>query len=511
MKTIKTKQSIQNIKTKNSNDNLKHFIKQQSIHNRQYSMKDDQDQQETNTASNATNQITTTAKATANEAGHRVRKYTEKKYQEQRIRKRTLNQKEQLMDLPEQANAPMPSQHPVPAMDNLTPKASYVSQAKSYVQSKIHTSKIKGTAEHIITAPFVQKTSQFVTTTSEIIRKTASGMNTLISLGTGLILVIVMTLFIGTFSVLAQDGGSNSLIQPLSDEVLAYEDTIRKYAEEHGIEDYVAILEAIMMQESKGLGNDPMQCSESGFNTKYPRVPNGITDPEYSIECGVKTFADCLSQTGITDKSDTEKLYLAIQGYNYGDGYITWALSNFGSYTKYNAQLFSDNMKTQLNTDVYGDPNYVDHVMQYVPVTFRGGTDPNFNNTEAWITKNPYAPTYYGQCTWFAWGRFYELYGFDPGFRGNGWDCVNELVAVHPDRFERSLSPKAGSVFSGIGVNHVGIVIAVDEDYVTIQEGNLDGKTNTFQDAKTDWHAVTYTLDQLRSYYKGVVFANPLR
>ena len=301
MKTIKTKQSIQNIKTKNSNDNLKHFIKQQSIHNRQYSMKDDQDQQETNTASNATNQITTTAKATANEAGHRVRKYTEKKYQEQRIRKRTLNQKEQLMDLPEQANAPMPSQHPVPAMDNLTPKASYVSQAKSYVQSKIHTSKIKGTAEHIITAPFVQKTSQFVTTTSEIIRKTASGMNTLISLGTGLILVIVMTLFIGTFSVLAQDGGSNSLIQPLSDEVLAYEDTIRKYAEEHGIEDYVAILEAIMMQESKGLGNDPMQCSESGFNTKYPRVPNGITDPEYSIECGVKTFADCLSQTGITD------------------------------------------------------------------------------------------------------------------------------------------------------------------------------------------------------------------
>ena len=71
MKIIKTKQSIQNIKTKNSNDNLKHFIKQQSIHNRQYSMKDDQNQQETNTASNATNQITTTAKATANASIHR--------------------------------------------------------------------------------------------------------------------------------------------------------------------------------------------------------------------------------------------------------------------------------------------------------------------------------------------------------------------------------------------------------------------------------------------------------
>ena len=508
MKTIKTKQSIQNIKTKNSNDNLKHFIKQQSIHNRQYSMKDDQNQKETNTTANATNQITTTAKATAYEASHRVRKYTEIKYQEQSIRKQTLNQKEQIMNLPEQTDTPMPSQHTVPAMDNPTPKVSYVSKAKNYVQSKIHTSKIRDTAERIITTPFVQKTSQFVTKTAEIIRKTASGMNTLISLCTGLILVIVLTLFIGTFSVLAQDGGSNSLIQPLSDEVLAYEDTIRKYAEENGIEDYLAILEAIMMQESKGSGNDPMQCSESGYNTKYPRVPNGITDPEYSIECGVKTFSNCLLQAGIKDKSDTEKLYLAIQGYNYGNGYITWALSNFGSYTKYNAQLFSDNMKTQLNTDVYGDPNYVDHVMQYVPLTFRGGTDPNFNNTEAWITKNPYAPTYYGQCTWFAWGRFYELYGYDPGFRGNGWDCVNELVAAHPDRFERSLSPKAGSVFSGIGVNHVGIVIAVDGDFVTIQEGNLDGESNTFQEAKTDWHTVTYTLDQLKSYYRGVVFAN---
>ena len=253
-----------------------------------------------------------------------------------------------------------------------------------------------------------------------------------------------------------------------------------------------------------------MQCSESVFNTKYPRVPNGIADPEYSIECGVKTFSDCLNRANVKDKSDTEHLYLAIQGYNYGNGYIEWAISNFGGYSKYNAQLFSDEMKAKLNASTYGDPEYVDHVMQYVPVTFRGGINPNFNNMEAWITKNPYARAgLYGQCTWFAWGRFYEIYGYDPGFTGNGWNCVDQLVAAHSDLFERSLSPKPGSVFSGIGVNHVGIIIAVDGDYVTIQEGNLDGKTNTFQDAKTDWHTVTYTLNQLRSYYKGVVFANP--
>lgn len=391
------------------------------------------------------------------------------------------------------------------------PKATYVSKAKRYVQNKFNASTIKETADRIITRPVIQTSAKFILASFNVVKKTIGGINALLSFGTGVILIVIMTLFIGTFSVLAQDGGSNSMIIPLSPEVIAYEETITRYAEENGIVDYVPILAAIMMQESKGLGDDPMQCSESVFNTKYPRVPNGIADPEYSIECGVKTFADCLNRANVKDKSDTEHLYLAIQGYNYGNGYIEWAISNFGGYSKYNAQLFSDEMKAKLNASTYGDPEYVDHVMQYVPITFRGGINPNFNNMEAWITKNPYARAgLYGQCTWFAWGRFYELYGYDPGFTGNGWDCVNQLVASYPDLFEKSLSPKPGSVFSGIGVNHVGIVINVDGDYVTIQEGNLDGKSNTFQDAKTDWHTVTYTLNQLRSYYRDVIFANPI-
>lgn len=75
--------------------------------------------------------------------------------------------------------------------------------------------------------------------------------------------------------------------------------------------------------------------------------------------------------------------------------------------------------------------------MRYVGITFRGGTNPNFNNLEAWVTKNPYAQAgLYGQCTWFAWGRFYELYGYDPGFSGDGSSCVKELVEAHPDKFE---------------------------------------------------------------------------
>ena len=86
------------------------------------------------------------------------------------------------------------------------------------------------------------------------------------------------------FSALAQNGGSNSEIVSLSDEVIAYEDTIRKYAKKYDIEDYVTLLQAIMMQESGGKGNDPMQASESGYNTKYPRVPNGIRDQRTAIQ-----------------------------------------------------------------------------------------------------------------------------------------------------------------------------------------------------------------------------------
>ena len=80
---------------------------------------------------------------------------------------------------------------------------------------------------------------------------------------------------------------------------------------------------------------------------------------------------------------------------------------------------------------------------------------------------------------------------------------------MHLDKFECSSTPKSGAVFSSINRNHVGIVLMVNGDNITIQEGNLDGKTNTFEEAKTDWHTKTLTLEELSAKNKGVVFANP--
>ncbi len=354
MKDIKTKQKVLSIKTKDVKGNVNHFIKQQTIHTRN---KEEDKKVEKSVKTNpnvvATNNVSEVAKQTFIESKQRATKFIKHKHREHKFK--TTDKKAMSESIPVRNQ-----------------RITYVSKAKHHVVNKINTSKIKQTTDKVVTQPAVKSTNRVIKTSIEVVKKSVSAMNTLFSFGTGLILLLVVTLFIGTFSVLAQDGGSNSEIVSLSEEVIAYEDTIRKYAKEYDIEDYVTLLQAIMMQESGGKGNDPMQASESEYNTKYPRVPNGITDPEYSIEVGTHTFSDCLKKAKVKDSSDTERIYLALQGYNYGSGYIEWAIRNFGGYSKYNAQQFSDNKKQELNVSGYGDPSYVDHVMRYVGITFRG-------------------------------------------------------------------------------------------------------------------------------------------
>ena len=108
-----------------------------------------------------------------------------------------------------------------------------------------------------------------------------------------------------------------------------------------------------------------MQSSECGFNEKYPRVHNGITDADYSIKVGIQHLASCLNDSKVASSGDTEHISLALQGYNYGNGYISWANEHFGGYTRANAKVFSDEMKAKLKTNVYGDPDYVAHVLRY--------------------------------------------------------------------------------------------------------------------------------------------------
>ena len=175
--------------------------------------------------------------------------------------------------------------------------------------------------------------------------------------------LLVFILIVGIIAGAAFSSNSESS-ESLSEEVLAYTSVIQQYASQYGIPEYVSAIQAIMMQESGGRGTDPMQCSESPYNTRFPHTPGSITDPDYSIEVGVQTFADCISQAGCSSPQDMDKLKLAWQGYNYGNGYIGWALQR-GGYTEANALQFSQKQEASQGWSSYGDPQYVPHVMRY--------------------------------------------------------------------------------------------------------------------------------------------------
>ncbi len=175
---------------------------------------------------------------------------------------------------------------------------------------------------------------------------------------------VVLILIVGLIGGAAFLGNSQSS-EVLSAEVLAHTPVIQKYASEFGIPEYVSAIQAIMMQESGGRGTDPMQASECPYNTQYPNTPGAIQDADYSIKVGIQYYADCVREAGCESPQDMDKLKLSLQGYNYGNGYISWALEKFGGYSKVNALQFSQEQAAAHGWSGYGDPEYVPHVMRY--------------------------------------------------------------------------------------------------------------------------------------------------
>ena len=210
----------------------------------------------------------------------------------------------------------------------------------------------------------MKKTAKAVThAIKALIEATKALLSALTAGGWIAVMILIIVILFGGF--LCMTGGDNSsTVSSVSAEVEAYEPLIRQYANQYGIGEYVELIKAIMMQESGGRGLDPMQCSEGSFNTKYPRQPNGITDPEYSISCGVQEIKSCLERAGVKNPLDMENIKLALQSYNYGNGYLEWAKAR-GGYTLANAAEFSDMMAQRMGWSSYGDKQYVPHVLQY--------------------------------------------------------------------------------------------------------------------------------------------------
>ncbi|GEM_PF-3364695 len=139
---------------------------------------------------------------------------------------------------------------------------------------------------------------------------------------------------------------------------------VEQLAGRYGMQGYVSLILAVMQQESGGRGSDPMQAAEGPYNKKYPHKPGGIADPAYSIQCGIQQIKASLQAAGCTSPTDMTAIALALQGYNFGSGFISWAKAR-GGYSEANAAAFSRMEAAKLGWSSYGDVRYVPHVLRY--------------------------------------------------------------------------------------------------------------------------------------------------
>lgn len=303
------------------------------------------------------------------------------------------------------------------------------------------------------------------------------------------VIILIVVLFGCAVSLFGGGGGSNAYT-PVSAEVEAYEPLIQKYAKQYGIPEYVELIKAVMMQESGGRGLDPMQAAEGSFNTRYPHEPNGIQDPEYSIQCGVQELKAALISAEVENPIDMEHIKLALQGYNFGNGYISWAKTNYGGYSYANAVEFSTMQAQRLGWESYGDTQYPANVLRYYPYGRAFTSGGNQAIVEVALTQlgneggQPYW-SWYGfdrrvewcacfvswcadQCGYLDSGIVPKFAGCVDGanwFKGNGqWQ-------------DRNYEPTAGTIIffdweNDGETDHVGIVEKCENGVVYTVEGN---------------------------------------
>ena len=330
----------------------------------------------------------------------------------------------------------------------------------------------------------------------EVVAKTVQSM--IAALGAaGAVMVLLLVIMVGIIGGAAFSGSSESN-EALSQEVLSYTATIQKYANQYGIPEYVSVIQAIMMQESGGRGTDPMQSSECPYNTRYSNSPNAIQDADYSIQVGIQYYADCLREAGCTSPQDMDKLKLSLQGYNYGNGYITWAIQKYGGYSAENALQFSNEQAASHGWSAYGDPEYVPHVLRYYSSggLFAGLFGGNGQIVSVALTQlgnegGQKFWSWYGFDSHVAWcACFASWCGDQAGLIESGkmpkFSLCDDGIAWFQSKGKwksRGYSPAPGTLiffdWNGDGTSdHVGIVEKIEGSTVYTVEGNSSDAVN---------------------------------
>lgn len=323
--------------------------------------------------------------------------------------------------------------------------------------------------------------------TIQTVRRSVSTLSNIGWIGSGIIMIIVLSLFIGVFSALSSDEAIQLSTLQLSEEVIEYRETIEEYAVKYDIEDFVPLIQAVMMKESEGKGNDPMNSSLLEYNEEYPKEIGGIDDPKYSIDAGVHFLADCLKSSELFEVYDLKKISLAVQGYHYGIDYINWSLELFGGYTLSNSKVYADQKRLELKLYSYGNPMYAEEVLKYYHI---GGSD------IVTIAKSQVGNI--GGETYWRWYGFTSRVEWCACFVS--W-CANEAGLIdqglvpkfsycpeginwfkeNGQWLDRTAIPQAGYIVffdwnSDDIADHVGIVEKVEDDVIFTIEGNVNNE-----------------------------------
>ena len=323
-----------------------------------------------------------------------------------------------------------------------------------------------------------------------IIAGTKALISAIIAGGWVAVLIILIVVLLGCAVSLFGGGSDSTSYTPVSAEVEAYTPLIQKYAKQYGIPEYVELIKAVMMQESGGKGSDPMQAAEGSFNKKYPHEPNGIKDPEYSIECGVQELKAALTSAEVESPIDMERIKLALQGYNFGNGYISWAKTNYGGYSYANAVEFSAMQAQRLGWEKYGDTQYPAHVLRYYPYGRAFTSGGNQAIVEVALTQlgneggQPYW-SWYGFDGRVEWCACFTSWCADQcGYLESGIIPKFSLCSDGVNWFkgkgqwqDKNYEPQAGDlIFFDWGndgsIDHVGIVEKCENGTVYTVEGN---------------------------------------
>ena len=111
-----------------------------------------------------------------------------------------------------------------------------------------------------------------------------------------------------------------------------------------------------------------------------------------------------------------------------------------------------------------------------------------------------------GNCTWYAYGRAWELLGYKPALSLNGahkWYTYN-------DGYERGSEPRLGAIAcwsdSSNTVGHVAVVEAINGDEITLSESGWSYTKSYFQTVTKNKYDLDFSVGGVTRHFQGYIY-----